>query len=59
MRITLPVKGSYPQIRRFAAAAMAALPTLSLQSAQLRRDKIGDDRVEGRLVFVLFMEHAV
>jgi Tfp pilus assembly protein PilO len=59
LRITLPLKGSYPQIRRFTAAAMTALPTLSLQSAQLRRDKIADDRVEGRLVFVLFMEHAV
>ena len=58
LRITLPVRGSYPQIRRFTAAALATLPSLSLQSAQLRRDKIGDDRVEGRLVFVLFMEHA-
>jgi hypothetical protein len=58
LRITFPLRGSYPQIRKFIASALADQPALALQNLQLRRDKIGDDRVEGRLVFVLFVEHA-
>lgn len=56
--ITLPVKGSYPQVRKFAAAALAAHPSLSLESLSLRREKVGEGAVEGRIVFLLFLEHA-
>jgi hypothetical protein len=56
-RITLPVKGSYPDIRAFAAEALEAVPALSLESVALRREKVADNTVEGRVVFLLFVEH--
>lgn len=56
-RITLPIKGAYPDIRAFAADALEALPALSLESLALRREKVADDTVDGRVVFLMFVEH--
>lgn len=56
-RITLPLKGSYPDMRAFAAEVLAAVPALSLESVALRREKVADPAVEGRIVFLLFVEH--
>lgn len=55
-RIVFPVKGSYPDIRAFAASTLAAAPSLALESMTLRREKVIDSLVDGRLVFVLFLE---
>lgn len=56
-RITLPIKGQYPDIRAFASEALAAVPALSLESVALRREKVADNTVDGRVVFLLFVEH--
>lgn len=37
LRVTMPVTGSYAQVRRFIAAALAHDPALSLDSVKLRR----------------------
>ncbi len=55
-RIVFPVKGSYPQIRRFIGAALATAPALALDSLSLKRDKVGDATVDARIVFLLFLE---
>jgi hypothetical protein len=55
-RITLPIKGTYPQVRKFIAAALATAPALSLESVAFKRDKVGDDRIEARVDFLLFLE---
>ena len=55
IRVTLPVRGKYPAIRHFVDASLAAVPALALQSVQVRRERIADDVVEARLVFVLFI----
>lgn len=57
-RITLPVKGSYPQIRQFASEVLEAHPALALESLALRREKLAEDVVDGRLVLLLFLEHS-
>jgi hypothetical protein len=56
-RITLPIKGAYPDIRAFAADALEAVPALSLESLALRREKVADAAVDGRVVFLMFVEH--
>jgi hypothetical protein len=56
-RITLPIKGTYPDIRAFAAEVLEAVPALSLESVALRRDKVAENVVDGRIVFLLFVEH--
>lgn len=54
-QITLPVRGSYPQIRKFVDAALGEVPALSLDSIQFERRKIGDAMVEAKLKFVVFL----
>jgi hypothetical protein len=56
-RITLPIKGSYPEIRAFAAEALESVPALSLESLALRREKVAEATVDGRVVFLMFVEH--
>ncbi|HSQ05259.1 MAG TPA: hypothetical protein VLN59_14545 [Burkholderiales bacterium] len=54
-QVTFPVKGTYPQIRKFVAAALAAVPTLSLESIKFERKKVGDTRLDTRIKFVVYL----
>lgn len=54
-QITLPVRGSYPQIRKFVDAALAEVPALALDSIQFERRKIGDATVDAKLKLVVFL----
>ena len=58
LRITLPVKGSYLQIRKLIAEVLHTQGSLSLESLSVRRAKVGQDVVDGRIVFLLFLERA-
>ena len=58
LRITLPVKGSYLQMRKLVAEVLRAQPALSLESLTVRREKVAQDAVDGRIVFLLFLERA-
>lgn len=55
-RISLPIKGSYPQIRRFIAAALATAPALSLESVYFKREKVAEGSVDAKVVFLLYLE---
>jgi hypothetical protein len=55
-RITFPVKGSYPQIRKFIGAALATVPALALESVNMKREKVGDAVADARIVFLLYLE---
>jgi hypothetical protein len=55
-RIVFPVKGSYPQIRRFIGAALATAPALALESVNMKREKVGDTVADARIVFLLYLE---
>jgi Tfp pilus assembly protein PilO len=54
-RISLPLKGSYAQVRAFVAAALNAMPYLSLDSIRFERQRVGDASVETRVKFSLFL----
>jgi len=54
-QLTLPVRGTYPQIRKFVDAALAEVPALSLDSIQFERRKIGDTTVDAKLKLVVFL----
>lgn len=54
-QVTLPVKGSYQAIWRFAMAALRAIPFASLDDISFRRDAIGDASVEARLRLTLYL----
>jgi Tfp pilus assembly protein PilO len=54
-RITLPVRGTYQQMRGFIAAALAAVPTLALDHVDFERQKIGDALIEAKVRMTLFL----
>jgi hypothetical protein len=58
-QITYPVKGTYPQIRKFVAGALESVPALALSGIQFERKKVGDTTVEARIRFVVFLGRRV
>lgn len=56
-RMVLPVRGSYEQIRGFLAAALQAVPTLSLDDIEFRREKIGEAQLEAKIHMTLYLAH--
>ena len=54
-QIVLPLKGSYPQIRRFIAEVLEEVPAAAIDDISIRREKIGDASVEARLRLNLYM----
>ncbi|MEO8598499.1 MAG: type 4a pilus biogenesis protein PilO [bacterium] len=56
--MTLPMKGEYPQIRKFLAALPSELPVVALENVQFERQKVADPIVEVRIKLILFLEQA-
>jgi hypothetical protein len=54
--VTLPVKGSYAQIRRFLAAALNEIPVASLDRIAFERKRAADSQVEASIRFTLFVD---
>ncbi|MGB0127431.1 MAG: hypothetical protein WBP72_07315 [Rhodocyclaceae bacterium] len=54
-RITLPVTGSYQNIRGFINAALSASPTLALEHVDFQRQKVGDPELEAKIRFSLLL----
>jgi hypothetical protein len=54
-KITLPLKGSYAQVRRFIAESQKTVPGLTLDDVTVSRQNIGDAQVEARVQLSLFM----
>ena len=55
-QLSLPVAGSYPEIRAFVAQALNADPALALTAMQLRRDSIDTPELDALLNFTLYLE---
>lgn len=54
-QITLPVTGAYSQVRGFVNDVLAAVPGVALDELSLKREAIGDDTLEARVRFTLFV----
>lgn len=54
-QIIMPVQGAYPAIRRFAAQALAEIPTLALTQVQFQRKAIGEAAAEAQITFTLYL----
>ncbi len=54
-QITLPVKGSYVQVRKFIAKVLNGVPTASLDGVSFRRETIGGNDLEARIQFTIFL----
>lgn len=57
-QLSLPIRGSYPQIRAFIDAALQALPSATLDEISLRRDSVRVPTVEAQLRLTLYLKDA-
>lgn len=55
-QITLPVKGAYPQIRRFIGDVLSEIPSVALDNIQFERQKVGDATVDAKIKLVMYLE---
>jgi hypothetical protein len=53
-RVTLPVRGSYPQVRNFVSAVLKDMPTASLEALRFERKKAADAQLEAQLRLTLY-----
>lgn len=56
LEVLVPVKGSYPQVRRFIDSALAGMPAAALEEVSFRRDGVAAASLEARLRFVFFLQ---
>ena len=54
-QLTLPVKGSYRQVRGFVAQVLTDVPAAALDEIGFRRDGAGTDRIDVRLRLTLYL----
>lgn len=54
-RILLPVRGSYPQLRRFLHGMLEALPALVLEDVDIQRKQIDETQLDGRIRMTLYL----
>ena len=55
-QMTLPVKGEYPQIRKYLDSLLAEIPIVSLEHLQFERQKVGDPVIEAKIRLALYLE---
>ena len=54
-QITLPVKGTYLQIRQFVDQALIDVPVAALDDINFKREAIGGTQLEARIKFTLYV----
>jgi hypothetical protein len=57
-QVTLPVRGAYPQIRRFIGQVLADVPAASLESIAFQRERSADGAVDAKVVFTLHLRES-
>ena len=55
-QVLLPVKGSYAAVWRFTLDVLRVLPFAALDEISFRRDSIGENTLEARLRFTLYLK---
>jgi len=53
--IGLPVRGNYVQVRKFLADVLEQIPAIALDEIIIKREAIGDPRIEASIRFTLFL----
>jgi len=57
-QVTLPVRGAYPQIRRFIGQVLTDVPAASLESIAFQRERSADGAVDAKVVFTLHLRES-
>jgi hypothetical protein len=59
VKITLPVQGSYPQIRQYLAELIEQVPSMSLENVQFERKDINDTDLQAKVKLVLYLRRSL
>jgi len=54
-RVTLPVRGSYAQVRQFVGHVLKDMPTASLDAVRFDRRKAGDAQLEAQVRLTIYL----
>jgi Tfp pilus assembly protein PilO len=54
-QVTLPVKGSYVQVRKFIAKVLNGMPTVALDGVSFKRESIGGTDLEAKIQLTIFL----
>jgi Tfp pilus assembly protein PilO len=54
-QITLPVQGTYPQIRAFVGAVLQDVPAAVVEEVSLKRESVSSPRIEARIRITLYI----
>jgi len=54
-QVTLPVRGTYPQVRGFVNDVLDAVPAVALEDLELKREQASDPQLEARVRFTVFL----
>lgn len=54
-QITLPIKGTYPQLRGFVAEVLEKVPAAGLEDVVIKREAIGVPTLDAQLRFVVYL----
>lgn len=57
-KITLPVQGKYPQIRKFLVSLNKEIPVMALKDVQFERKDVVDSVVQAKIKLVLYLVQA-
>jgi hypothetical protein len=52
--ITLPLRGTYPQVREFVGATLQAMPNTSLDALRFERKKSGDAQLDAQVQLTVY-----
>jgi hypothetical protein len=53
-RITLPIRGSYPDVREFLSATLQQMPYAAIDALRFERKKVGDAQLDAQVRITLF-----
>ncbi len=54
-RITLPLRGTYPQVREFVSGVLEKMPVVSVDAVRFERKKVGDAQLEAQVRLTLYL----
>lgn len=54
-QITLPVQGTYPQVRAFVGAVLQEVPAAVVEEVSLKRETVNSPRIEARIRITLYI----
>jgi hypothetical protein len=57
LRMSFPIKGQYPAIRRFIDATLIAIPSAAVEGLRIERKAVGDANVDADLRFSIFVRN--